>query len=226
MKTGDRGLFLWKQGNHGFCLINIMSFILGEKLTMTQKFKETGEVIPLTIIKILPATITQLKTIEKDGYQAVQLGAGIKKKINKPQRGHLKKLGNFRYLKEFRVAEVGKYHCGQIFDINILEKGDRLKITGTSKGKGFQGVVKRHGFAGSPASHGHKDQLRMPGSIGSKRIGPVAKGKKMAGRMGGEQITINNLEVIDCDEEKSLLYLKGAVPGRRGSLVILRKEKE
>jgi len=200
-----------------------MSFILGQKFEMSQRFDSSGKVVPVTILKILPCAITQVKTLEKDGYQAVQLGAGKTKKINKPLKGHLKNLGIFRYLKEF-PCPIEQFKKGQILDINLFQKGEKVKVTGTSKGKGFQGVVKRHGFSGGPASHGHKDQLRMPGSIGSKRIGPVAKGKKMAGRMGGERVTLHNLEIFEIDKDKNLLYLKGAVPGIRNSLLLISHE--
>lgn len=201
-----------------------MSIILGEKIKMSQKFNDAGQVVPLTLIKILPATITQIKTIEKDGYQAIQVGGGLKKRATKPLKGHLQGLGNFRYLKEFRSPTKGDYKKGQIIDINIFQQGELVKVTGISKGKGFQGVVKRHGFHGSPASHGHKDQLRMPGSIGSKRLGPVAKGQRMAGRMGGDQVTIHNLQIFEIDEENNILSLKGAIPGKRGSLILIKKK--
>lgn len=201
-----------------------MSYLLAEKVKMTQKFNNQGEVVPLTIVKALPAVITQVKTKEKDGYQAIQLGAGIRKKVSKPLSGHLKGLGNFRYLKEFCLKTEEDYKRGDVLGIKNFTSGDKIKITGTSKGKGFQGVVKRHGFHGSPASHGHKDQLRMPGSIGSKRIGPVAKGKKMAGRMGSDRVTIHNLEIFEVDQINNLLTIKGAVPGVKGSLLIITKE--
>lgn len=201
-----------------------MSFILGQKLEMNQKFAASGKVVPVTIIKILPCTVTQLKILEKDGYSAVQIGGGQAKKLTKPLSGHLKNLGAFRFLKEFPCQSIEQYKKGQTLEINLFKAGEKVKVSGTSKGKGFQGVVKRHGFSGGPASHGHKDQLRMPGSIGSKRIGPVAKGKKMAGRMGGDKVTLHNLEIFEVDQEKNLLYLKGAVPGIRNSLLMISHE--
>ena len=208
-----------------FALANIMTMILGEKLKMSQDFNLTGRVVPLTLIKILPSTVTLVKTLAKDGYQAVQIGASSKKHLTKPLRGHLKGLGDFRYLKEFPYQTGEEYQRGQRVDISIFQKGDKVKVSGISKGKGFQGVVKRHGFHGSPASHGHKDQLRMPGSIGSKRLGPVAKGKRMAGRMGGQKVTVHNLEIFELDKINNLLYLKGAVPGVKGGLLLISKEK-
>jgi large subunit ribosomal protein L3 len=200
-----------------------MTFILGEKIEMSQKFNETGQVAPVTVIRVLPSTVTQIKTLDKDGYQAVQIGAGTKKKISKSLKGHLKDLGSFRYLREFIPNQDEKYALGQVLNIDIFMKGEKVKVSGTSKGKGFQGVVRRYNFSGSPKTHGHKDQLRMPGSIGSKSPGPVAKGQKMPGRMGNDRVTIHNLEVIDIDKEKSLLYLKGAVPGVRKGLIIINK---
>jgi len=202
-----------------------MAFLLAEKIKMTQQFNNQGGVVPLTVVKVLPAYVTQVKDLEKDGYRAIQLGAGVKKKLSKPQQGHLKGLGNFRYLKEFRTDSVESYKRGDLLKLENFSKDDKIKVTGISKGKGFQGVVRRHGFHGSPASHGHKDQLRMPGSIGSKRIGPVAKGKRMAGRMGAERVTVHNLKIFDFDQEKNLLFIKGAVPGTKGSLILIVKEK-
>ncbi len=198
-----------------------MKFILGEKLEMSQRFKENGTVIPVTLVAAGPCKITQIKTKEKDGYNAVQIGFGLKRKVNKPLAGHLKELGNFRYLREIRMEELGEYKKGQEIGVNIFSPGDKVKIIGTSKGKGFAGVVKRHGFHGHPPSHGHKDAERMPGSIGSGGIQRVFKGLKMAGRMGGERVTVKNLEVIEVDAGKNILALKGAVPGAKGALVLI-----
>ncbi len=206
-----------------------MKFILGKKVKMTQDFREKGEVVPLTVIEAGPCLITQIKTKEKDGYQAVQVGFGFKKKLTKPLRGHLKNLGNFKYLKEFRLRDdedISLFKVGLEIKVDLFSPGDKVQVTGTSKGKGFAGVVKRHGFHGSPASHGHKDQLRMPGSIGATDPARVFKGTRMAGRMGGQRVTIKNLEVFKIDKENNLLYLKGAVPGARGSLVLIKGEGE
>lgn len=203
-------------------------FILGRKLNMTQKFLEDGKVVPVTVVEAGPCTVTQVKG-EKDGYNAVQVGFGTKRKANKPMAGHLKGLpvspaggDNFRYLKEFRVDSSENFEKGKIFDVTTFQAGDILKITATSKGKGFQGVVKRHGFAGSLATHGHKDQHRMPGSIGATDAARVFKGTRMGGRMGGDTTTVTNLELIEIDNDKNLLYIKGAVPGARDGLVIIQ----
>jgi len=201
-----------------------MNFILGQKIEMSQMFDKEGNVIPVTKIQTGSCKITQIKNKEMDGYEAVQLGFGQKKNLNKALKGHLKDLPNFYYLKEFRISESDnkKIKRGDEITINNFKEGEKVTITGISKGKGFQGVVRRHGFHGHPSSHGHKDQERMPGSIGSKRTGSVAKGKRMAGHMGTEQITVKNLEIMKVDLENNILYLKGAVPGKRGSLVKIR----
>ncbi len=199
-----------------------MKFILGKKLEMTQKFLDDGTVVPVTAILAGPCAITQVKTVAKDGYDAVQIGFGIKKKINKPQAGHLKGLDNFRYLREVRVDELkGKEDLkhGDVIAVDAFQVGDLVKVSGNSKGKGFQGVVRRHGFSGSPATHGHKDQLRMPGSIGSTGPQRVFKGMRMGGRMGDERITVKNLKVIEIDKNKNIIFIKGAVPGARNGLV-------
>ena len=192
---------------------------------MTQKFLEDGRVAPVTVVAAGPCTVTQVKG-DKDGYSAVQIGFGLKKKVNKPLTGHLKGLENFRYLREFRLESTDNMTRGKVFDVSSFQAGDILTVTATSKGKGFQGVVKRHGFHGSPASHGHKDQLRMPGSIGATDAARVFKGTRMGGRMGGDTVTVTNLELIEVDQEKGLLYIKGAVPGARNSLVSVVTEGE
>lgn len=203
-----------------------MKFILGKKIEMTQKFKDDGQVVPVTMIEAGPCFITQIKTKDKDGYWAVQIGFG-RKKINKPLSGHLKDLGNFRYLREFILEdkEIEKNKNDKITVADFV-LGDLVEVIGISKGKGFQGVVKRHHFAGSMATHGHKDQLRMPGSIGSTAPQRVYRGMRMAGRMGGERVTVKNLEVVEINSEKNLIYLKGAVPGGRGSLLSIRSIKK
>ncbi|MBT4335034.1 50S ribosomal protein L3 [bacterium] len=199
-----------------------MKFILGKKLTMSQEFGSDGKVKPVTIVEAGPCLVTQVKTQEKDGYLASQIGYGVKKKINKPLTGHLKKLPKFRYLKEIRHDAEDVVEVGKEIKVNIFTPGDIVRVTGVSKGKGFQGVVKRHGFHGSPASHGHKDQLRMPGSIGSTDAARVFKGKRMGGRMGTDQVTVTNLEIIKVDLEKNLLYILGALPGARNGLLLIK----
>lgn len=177
---------------------------------MTQKFLADGRVVPVTIAQVLPCQITKIKG-EKDGYKAVQIS------YDKKGQSHLK---------EFRVDQTEGMQVGQTIDASTFEKGDILKVKAVSKGKGFQGVVKRHGFHGSPKTHGHKDQLRMPGSIGTTDPARVFKGKRMAGHMGSETVTVQNLELIDIDHDKNLLYIKGAVPGARHTLVAIVSKGE
>ncbi len=197
-----------------------MKYILGKKVSMTQIFRDNGEVIPVTVVKAGPCVITQIKTIDNDGYDSVQIGFGFRKKINKPLKGHFKGLGQFEFVREFRDSG-NNLKVGDVITVGTFEVGEKVKVTGTTKGKGFQGVVKRHNFAGAPASHGTKDQLRMPGSIGATGPAHVFKGQKMPGRMGGNRKTILNLEIVKVDIENNLLYIKGALPGARNSLVLI-----
>lgn len=194
-----------------------MKFLLGTKLDMTQVWDESGKVVPVTRIQAGPCTVTQVKTEEADGYSAVQVGFGHKKRVTKALKGHLggKK---FRYLREFR-GDVGDLKKGDVSTVADFEAGQEVTLRGVSKGKGFQGVVKRHGFKGSPASHGHKDQLRMPGSIGATEPARVFKGTRMAGRMGGEQTTVQKVHVVSVDKDTNILTIRGAVPGARNGLV-------
>lgn len=201
-----------------------MKFIIGKKIEMSQRYRPSGEVVPVTMVKVEPCTVTQVKSADKDGYVAVQIGSGIAKRINKPQAGHLGKLGQLRDLREFRVSSAEGVEVGKRCDINSFESGDSVNVVGTSKGKGFQGVVKRHGFHGSPKTHGHKDQLRMPGSIGAGGVQRVFKGMRMGGRMGTDRVTIKNLEIVEVDAEHGQLAIKGAVPGARGSLLLISGE--
>ena len=195
---------------------------------MTQVFKE-DKVIPVTLIESGTNFITQIKTNDKDSYSAVQIGFGERKEknIKKPQRGHLAKIQNTKYkipplrwLREFRLGDT-ELKSGDEINVSIFAPGDKVNIVAISKGKGFQGVVKRHGFHGGPKSHGQKDRHRAPGSIGSSFPEHVMKGKKMSGRMGGDRVTVKNLEIIEVDSENNLISLKGAVPGRRGTLVMI-----
>ncbi|MFA6307841.1 MAG: 50S ribosomal protein L3 [Patescibacteria group bacterium] len=203
-------------------------FIVGRKLNMTQKFQEDGRVVPVTVVEAGPCTVVQVKNNEKDGYSAVQVGYATKNKkgLSKPMAGHLKNLENFRYLKEFRLEKVDNFARAKVFDVSSFVVGDKLKVTATSKGKGFQGVVRRHGFGGSPATHGHKDQLRMPGSIGATDAARVLKGTRMGGHMGTDTITVSNLKLIEVDVDKNLLYIKGAIPGHKNSLVTILADGE
>ena len=185
-------------------------------------FNESGKVIPLTLVEAGPCPVVQIKTDEQDGYQAIQIGFGdIKEKnVKKPQQGHFKKARltkSYRYLREFKAEGL---KVGDILTVSIFDQGEAVKISGISKGKGFQGVVKRHGFKGSPASHGTKHNLRAPGSIGTSFPERVWKGKRMAGRMGSDRITLaGKLKVIQVDPDNHLLAVKGPLPGRKGTLL-------
>jgi len=198
-----------------------MKFIIGKKIEMTQKYDSKGNTVPLTVIEAGPCIITQIKDEKKDGYNAIQIGYGSKKRINKPLTGHLKGRGNFEFLREFR--EMGdSYKAGDTITVDTFDARDTVKVTGTSKGKGFQGVVKRHNFKGMPKSHGTKDQLRMPGSVGATGPAHVFKGQRMPGHTGNERVTISGLEIFEVDKEKNLLYIKGAVPGARNGIIVLQ----
>jgi len=177
-----------------------MNFILGKKIRMTQIFAEDGKLIPVTELKVEPNTVIRVKNKEKDGYEAVTLACGTKKEVKKSLLGIFKKWGKFRYIKEFRTeGEEINLKPGDQIGLNSFKIGDKIKATAISKGKGFQGVVKRHGFHGTNEQHGNKDQSRMPGSIGATGPAHVFKGTKMGGRMGGDQVTLTNLEIVKID---------------------------
>jgi large subunit ribosomal protein L3 len=198
-----------------FSILRKMKFILGEKLKMSQIFDEEGNRIPVTLIKAGPCQVTQIKKKEKDGYEAIQIGYLKKKK------------GKFRHLREFRDEglKIDDFQVGQEIDVSVFKEGDLVSVSGESKGKGFQGGVKRWGFSGRPASHGTKHEEREIGSIGASTPSRVIKGKKMPGRMGGERVTVKNLKVVKVDKENNLLYVKGAVPGKRGTILEIRALK-
>jgi len=199
-----------------------MKQIIAKKLDMTQRFREDGTVVPVTLLQAGPCVVTQVKTAEKDGYDAIQLGFGEGKNPSRPLKGHLKASGaKSRVLKEFRVEGVTDLKVGDTIEVGQFTLGEFVQVTGMSKGKGFQGVVRRHHFAGGPATHGHKDNLRMPGSIGSGGIQRVFKGMKMGGRMGGDKVTVKNLEIMEIDAKNGVIAVKGAVPGARGSVVLV-----
>ncbi len=206
-----------------------MKAILGEKLGMTQVFSEDARAIPVTVIKAGPCTVTQLKTIEKDGYSAIQIAYKElpSRKVNSPMQGHFEAAGVApnKYLVELRVPDSGAFELGQQITIaDVLEKGARADVSGISKGKGFQGVMKRHNFKGQPASHGAHKVHRAPGSIGACATpARVFKGTRMAGRMGGEKVTVMNLQVVDIDVDRGLVLLGGAVPGPKGSVILVRE---
>ena len=202
--------------------------LLGTKLGMTQVWDENNKLIPVTVIEIAPNVVTQLRTVEKDGYEAVQIAAGAidPRKVNQPASGHFKAAGVTprRHLAEVRTADAASYELGQELTVDAtFEAGQLVDVVGTSKGKGFAGVMKRHNFKGVSASHGSHRNHRKPGSIGaSSTPSRVFKGMRMAGRMGGERVTVLNLRVHAVDAEKGLLLVKGAVPGARGRLVFVR----
>lgn len=199
-----------------------MKFLLGTKESMTQIFDEEGVVHPATLIKTGPMIVTLIKTVEKDGYNAVQVGFGTRKakNINKAVTGQMKG-GNYSHLKEFRVEDTAGFTVGQPVDTSAFKAGDIVTLSSVSKGKGFQGGVKRHGFKGGPRSHGQKHSEREPGSLGGggRDGGRVAKGKRMAGRMGGDRITSKGLTIVGINPESNELFVRGAVSGRKGTLV-------
>lgn len=199
--------------------------ILGRKIGMTQVFAENGELIPVTVIEATPNVVLQKKTAETDGYNAVQLGLEDKraKLANKPEQGHAAKANTApkRFIREFRDADVAGYEVGQEVKVEIFAEGDTVDVTGISKGKGFQGVIKRHGQSRGPMSHGSRYH-RRPGSMGPVAPNRVFKGKKLAGRMGGDQVTVQNLQIVRVDAERNLLLVKGNVPGAKKSLVAVR----
>ena len=196
-----------------------MKFILGKKIGMTQIFDEKGEVIPTTIIEAGECEILQIKTKEKDGYTAVQIGFEKINKKKKRKKPLIKK--PFRYIKEFK-DELKDYKIGEIIDVSVFKEGDIVKVSGISKGKGFAGAVKRWGFSGRGKTHGVKHEARTVGSVGTTGPERVIKGKKMPGRMGGKRVTIKNLKVVKVEPENDLLIVKGAIPGRKGTLLEIR----
>jgi large subunit ribosomal protein L3 len=197
---------------------------VGKKIGMTQVFNETGGLEPVTIIEAGPCSVVQIKTEETDGYQAVQLGYGKLKNRNKPMSGHLGGIENGRHLQEVDVEDITAFEIGQEILVDTFEVGEKVTVTGRSKGRGFAGTVKRHGFGGGPKTHGQSDRHRAPGSIGAGTTpGKVYKGQKMAGHMGDRQITIKNLEIILIDVERNLIAIKGGVPGARNSMVTIKR---
>tara|TARA_Y100000590_G_scaffold105434_2_gene119951 strand:+ start:3483 stop:4097 length:615 start_codon:yes stop_codon:yes gene_type:complete len=199
--------------------------ILGKKLGMTRIFEENGAVTPVTVVEAGPCTITQIKTRVIDGYDRVQVGFQETKKLNSPQRGHLRRSGGlFRELRELPVSDLEDLEVGQTITADIFTPGEIIKVTGISKGRGFAGGVKRHGFRGGPKTHGQSDRHRAPGSIGAGTYpGKVFKGLKMAGHMGMQQVTVKGLQVVQVDQARNLLLIKGAVPGPQGGVVAIYK---
>jgi large subunit ribosomal protein L3 len=221
-----------------------MKGILGKKVGMTQLFDENGNVMPVTVIEAGPCYVTQIKTEDTDGYDAIQLGfEEVKpKKLTNPQSGHLgllktddkhpkrrefaKAVPPLRHLRELRT-EVDQYELGDVVAVDVFEAGDHVDVVGKSKGRGFAGVMKRHGFGGGPITHGQSDRARAPGSVGATSTpGRVFKGMRMAGRMGNHRVTSQNLEVVRVDAENNLLAVKGSVPGPKGGLVIVKEARK
>ncbi len=203
---------------HLAIFIFFMNFALGKKLNMSQYFDQvSGQSIPVTVVKLSPMVVTQVKeTAGKDKYSAIQVGIGKKNKLSKSLKGHLKDLGSFSVLREFKVKDAAVFTKGQKLETLSFAPGDLVNVLGTSKGRGFAGVIKRHGFAGFPASHGH-DKPRSVGSIGQRWPQHVRKGMRMAGHMGNIGSTVKNLQVVEYDAKRNLLTLKGAVPGHRNA---------
>ncbi|MFC1913569.1 50S ribosomal protein L3 [Chloroflexota bacterium] len=201
--------------------------IIGRKLGMTQVFGDSGKAETVTAIEAGPCTVTQIKTAVKEGYNAVQIGFGEAKRLNSPRRGHLKELGQFKHLREFRMADVTGIQVGDKIDVSLFKSGDLIDVTGVSRGKGFAGVVKRYGFAGGPKTHGQSDRHRAPGSIGAGTSpGRVLKGKRLPGHMGNRTVTVRHLEVSQADPVRNLLLVRGAVAGGSSGLLLIKKSGE
>jgi len=200
--------------------------ILGKKLGMTQYYTPGGEAVAVTVIEAGPCVVVQKKTKENDGYEAIQVGFGAKPErlVNKPLKGHFARAGvePCRYLREFRVADAAAYSVGQEIKVDIFSPGERVDITGTTKGRGFAGGIKRHGFHRGPMGHGSKYH-RRPGSLAAKGPARVFKGRRLPGHYGNERVTVQNLEVVKVDPERNILVVRGAVPGNRGGLLIIKE---
>jgi large subunit ribosomal protein L3 len=205
----------------------VIEGLLGRKIGMTQIFSSGGEVIPVTVIEAGPCVVTQIRTQDRDGYEAVQIGFGdIKpKSLTKPQQGHLKGAGRLvRHLREFEADDPEEHQVGDVLNVDLFTAGQIVDVTGTSKGRGFQGVMKRHGFRGGPKTHGQSDRARAPGSIGAGTTpGRVWKNTRMAGRMGNKRVTVQNLQVVEVLPEQHLLLVRGSVPGAKNGLLLVRR---
>ena len=199
--------------------------LIGKKIGATQVFHDDGRTDAVTVVEAGPCTVTQVKTEESDGYVGVQLGFEPVKRLIKPESGHLKGVnGNFRVLREFGVDDVSEVELGDEVDASLFEAGDLVDATARAKGRGFQGGVKRYNFRGGPKTHGQSDRHRAPGSVGAGTTpGKVLKGQKMAGHMGNNRVTVRKLEVIEADAGRNLIFIKGAVPGAKNSLVLIKK---
>jgi large subunit ribosomal protein L3 len=201
--------------------------MLGRKVGMTRIFDERGEIVPITVLEVGPCYVLQIKTVDRDGYNAIQIGFGAAKRPNKPERGHARDLEPLRHLQEVRTDDVQRYHVGQKLDANVFKVGELVDVIGRSKGRGFAGVMKRHGFAGGPATRGQSDRQRHGGAIGTSNTpGWVRKGLRMPGHMGAIQATIQNLRIVMVDPERNLVAVKGGVPGASRDLLFVRKARK
>ncbi|HEY7025340.1 MAG TPA: 50S ribosomal protein L3 [Candidatus Limnocylindrales bacterium] len=199
--------------------------VIGRKVGMTSVFQEDGTMVPVSVVEVEPNTVTALRTAENDGYTAVQLGTGSVKKLTKPRAGQLKGLPPVKHTREFRIDDISGYTIGQTLDATLFADGEEVDVTGVSKGKGFAGTVKRHGFRRGPETHG-SDSHRQPGSIGAGTYpGKVFKGTGMAGRMGNDKVTLKKLTIVRTDSARNLLLIKGAIPGAPNAMVMIRKAK-
>jgi len=197
--------------------------VIGKKLGMTSIFTEDGTMVPVSVVEVEPNTVTALRTAERDGYVAVQLGAGQARKLTKPRAGQLKDLPAVKHTREFRLEDASDYSVGQTLDVSLFSDGETVDVTGVSKGRGFAGTVKRHGFRRGPETHG-SDSHRQPGSIGAGTYpGKVFKGTGMAGRMGHDRITVKKATVVRSDATRNLLLIKGPVPGAKNGMIMIRK---
>ena len=197
--------------------------LIGRKVGMTQVFQDDGTMIPVSVVAIQPNTVTRLRTPERDGYAAIQLGTEPAKKLTKPEAGQLRDLPKVAVIREFRVEDLAAYEVGQTLDISLFAPGDLIDVTGTSKGKGFAGTIKRHNFHRGPKTHG-SDHHREPGSIGPGTTpGRVYRGSRMSGHMGDERVTVKKLQVVRADPERNLLLVKGSVPGAPNALILVKK---
>lgn len=199
--------------------------IIGKKVGMTSIFTEDGTMVPVSVVEVEPNTVTALRTLDRDGYTAVQVGAGKARKLTKPRAGQLSGLPPVKHAREFRLEDVSDYQVGQTLDVTLFEDGEIVDVTGVSKGRGFAGTVKRHGFRRGPETHG-SDSHRQPGSIGAGTYpGKVFKGTGMAGRMGNDRVTVKKVKIVRSDAERNVLLLKGPLPGARNGLIMIRKAK-
>ncbi len=199
--------------------------VIGKKIGMTSIFTEDGTSLPVSVVEIQPNTVTALRTVEQDGYSAVQLGAGTARKLTKPRQGQLKGLPPVKHNREFRLDDISEYEVGQTLDVSLFAEGEIVDVSGVSKGKGFSGTIKRHGFRRGPETHG-SDSHRQPGSVGAGTYpGKVFKGTGMAGRMGNDTVTVKKMTIVRADTDRNLLLIKGSLPGARNGMIIVRKAK-